>query len=512
MIKNLLVFLLVLLNTVYCYSKNQKDSIDQLYQDVTIGQTKPADVESTINKVSDILSQDTLKPEDRLKAMLVYANLHKLKSDNKKALEIAQSASQYAKKEDLHLWNARFLGYISSIYRVHKMLDLSQQTLKQGIEAAKKAPDSQEKSKFYGNALHEMAYYSSLNKHYQESIDYLKQSNVAFEDLSPENRNFQQAINYQYMGDVFNNFQQSDSAIYYLNKSLALVQHSEDINKKTLENYALTSLGESFLNQKDLKSAKNALLQVAQDSGQYKNLVLNQRLYKNLITYYELEKNIDSLGIYKHQLDSVNNLLFQSELDAINAVTTTLTTQVNETKNKRVPMYWALLPLGLMVGVWFKHKKKLRNKNKKTQRVNSLETTLETPLVKPSVKQEEIKIAKETQNRLLAQIKVFEQNKQFLDKNISTSTMALELNTNARYITYILHKAYQQDFNTYINTLRINYITNLLDTQEEYRKYKISYLGDLSGFSSHSKFAEIFKKIKGCTPSKYIQDLNQKSQ
>ncbi|RTZ46822.1 hypothetical protein EJ377_15815 [Chryseobacterium arthrosphaerae] len=46
-----------------------------------------------------------------------------------------------------------------------------------------------------------------------------------------------------------------------------------------------------------------------------------------------------------------------------------------------------------------------------------------------------------------------------------------------------------------MNRLRINYIVDKLINDEKYRQYKISILADECGFSSHSKFAAVFKAV-----------------
>ncbi|PTT72493.1 helix-turn-helix domain-containing protein, partial [Chryseobacterium sp. HMWF001] len=69
----------------------------------------------------------------------------------------------------------------------------------------------------------------------------------------------------------------------------------------------------------------------------------------------------------------------------------------------------------------------------------------------------------------------------------------------------VINKHKKKNFNSYINELRINYITKEIYNNPKFSQYKISYLADLCGFSSHSIFASTFKKITGMSPSVYIQ-------
>ncbi|HLV38436.1 helix-turn-helix domain-containing protein, partial [Xanthomarina sp.] len=58
-----------------------------------------------------------------------------------------------------------------------------------------------------------------------------------------------------------------------------------------------------------------------------------------------------------------------------------------------------------------------------------------------------------------------------------------------------------------INKLRIQYIVNKLKSDPDYLNYKISYLAEECGFSSHSKFSASFKNVTGLSPSTFISNL-----
>src|SRR5690625_6880944 len=87
------------------------------------------------------------------------------------------------------------------------------------------------------------------------------------------------------------------------------------------------------------------------------------------------------------------------------------------------------------------------------------------------------------------------------------SIITSSCHSNTRYVTEVIKKHKNSDFNRYINDLRISYITEKLKKEPEFRKYKISYLAEISGFSSHSKFSAAFRKSKGTSTSVYIRDL-----
>ncbi len=116
-------------------------------------------------------------------------------------------------------------------------------------------------------------------------------------------------------------------------------------------------------------------------------------------------------------------------------------------------------------------------------------------------------IPEETEKELLRQLEDFEQSGNFLDKNMSLATLAGQLETNTKYLSEIINKYKDKNFNTYINELRVNHVVELLSTDSSYLQYKISYIAEIGGFTSHSTFTNVFKSITGMSPNEFMQTL-----
>ncbi len=123
-----------------------------------------------------------------------------------------------------------------------------------------------------------------------------------------------------------------------------------------------------------------------------------------------------------------------------------------------------------------------------------------------------LNIPKETEEQLLIKLKEFENSLDFTSKEISLSRLALQFETNTKYLSELINAHKQKNFNTYINELRINYITDKLKNDPQYLQYKISYLAEDSGFSSHSVFATVFKSVTGISPTTFITILQNKQE
>lgn len=117
-------------------------------------------------------------------------------------------------------------------------------------------------------------------------------------------------------------------------------------------------------------------------------------------------------------------------------------------------------------------------------------------------------LSPEKEEELLQKLRDFEKSKLFLGKQISLPFLAAELDTNIKYLSEVIKKYKDKNFNAYINDLRIQYIVNLLKTDSSYLNYKVSYLAEITGFSSHSAFTSIFKSITGMSPNDFIQQIS----
>lgn len=120
-------------------------------------------------------------------------------------------------------------------------------------------------------------------------------------------------------------------------------------------------------------------------------------------------------------------------------------------------------------------------------------------------------IYSETEQKLLRKLEAFEASKKFLKRDISLNLLASQFKTNGTYLSQIINKSKTQNFNNYINSLRINYITNKLYNEKKYREYKISYLAEECGYASTQVFVNAFKNEHGVTPSYFIKHLKNEN-
>ncbi len=111
--------------------------------------------------------------------------------------------------------------------------------------------------------------------------------------------------------------------------------------------------------------------------------------------------------------------------------------------------------------------------------------------------------------KILSDLNQFEKNKGFLEKSITSQTLAENLNTNSKYITNIINDYKNQKVNDYINDLRIEYAVLMLQKDKKIRRYNLDSLADEFGFNNVKSFNASFEKKTGIKPSFFIKNLNE---
>lgn len=95
-----------------------------------------------------------------------------------------------------------------------------------------------------------------------------------------------------------------------------------------------------------------------------------------------------------------------------------------------------------------------------------------------------------------------ENDKIYLNKELTLPLLARELHTNRTYLTNMFKVEFNTGFTEVINRYRISEACNILkNTPKE--QITIEQIAELAGFHSKSAFNKAFKRFKNTTPSKY---------
>ena len=97
-----------------------------------------------------------------------------------------------------------------------------------------------------------------------------------------------------------------------------------------------------------------------------------------------------------------------------------------------------------------------------------------------------------------------EEERYYLNPDISLTEIATHFNISSGYLSQLFNTHGDQNFNDYINKLRIEASKKML-LEEQFDNYTIESIGIECGFKSKSNFYTAFKKFTGKTPKNYAK-------
>jgi len=140
------------------------------------------------------------------------------------------------------------------------------------------------------------------------------------------------------------------------------------------------------------------------------------------------------------------------------------------------------------------HRKNLFLKN-----LNKIKSKIEVPVSEPMVTYEELRI-NEIYNNI---IHLLNSRKLYRDSNLTVTSLAMELNTNERYISRAINRHSQSNFTSLINKYRIDEACCILTNNNN--RLKISEIAKRVGYRDPSTFYRHFKEITGLTPAQFAE-------
>ncbi|MBE6055128.1 MAG: response regulator [Clostridium sartagoforme] len=98
---------------------------------------------------------------------------------------------------------------------------------------------------------------------------------------------------------------------------------------------------------------------------------------------------------------------------------------------------------------------------------------------------------------------ILEYIEEHYDKALELSDLSKAFNFNYYYLSYYFNNHCKEGFSEYLNRIRIEKACELLKDNKLY----VSEISSSVGYSDHSYFCRVFKKITGYTPSRYRRDI-----
>lgn len=179
-----------------------------------------------------------------------------------------------------------------------------------------------------------------------------------------------------------------------------------------------------------------------------------------------------------------------------------------ETQNKSILALSALLiVIGILLLRIYQSNKELRQEH--LRQIDYILKELKPQEGQPKGKKEEkeakntVALGDEFEDRFS---KLMNQEKIYIQNNLSLPEFAQLLNTNVSYLSQYINSKFGMNFNDYINSFRVKEACRLM-VEDEKMKYSIDQIAEMVGFNSRSTFYSTFNKFTRITPAFFRKNL-----
>lgn len=471
--------------------------------------------------IADSLYKESKEPLHKVKSLMLLAELNLTIGKKEKAIKYVFEAEQITSDNGLYEWQARIYGFLSSHYRSIGLKKESKAYLEKGLKVIDKAEDRGIINQYKGSCFQELGLYEIENKEYQKAIDYLKKAEPYFnETRNKDLQHYQFALNHMQLGRAYMYLKDRKNALIHFKKGETFLSHLKD-EASVLKGFIYEGIGRAYFEDNELKNALVYLKEALKIAELSDNLNLKEEIYYDMAIYY-IETGDKAKYKYYHKLylETMENSI-RTNKNSSEIVVNRLQEREKELalRQKLILAGSSIVLITLIVIVILNRSKRKKQHEKFKKIIKSLNEQSKTlQIVRESeVIIEEAKpllgmiekelMSAEVEQTILKKLILFEQSDKFTNKSINLSALSVLLETNSKYLSYVINKHKKKDFNGYINELRIFYIIKKLEQSPTYLNYKISYLAEECGFSSHSKFTAVFKTVTGMSPSSFMQFL-----
>ncbi|RWW91663.1 helix-turn-helix domain-containing protein [Flavobacterium cerinum] len=519
--KFILILLLTSCQTVL-YANNSFDTV--IYE--TMVNVAGKDVNKAIH-IADSLYKASTEPIHKVKSLMLLADLNLTIGKKNEAVNYAFMAEQITSDNGLYEWQARIYGFLSSHYRSLGLKEQSKIYLDKGLTVINKVEDAGIINQYKGVAFQEQGLYEIENKEYKKSLEYFKKAEPYFKKVRNEGvRNYQLALNHMQLGRAYMYLKERKYALIHFKNALNFLSQLKN-EASVLKGFIYEGMGRAFFEDNELKNALVYLKDALKIAEHSDNLNLKEEVYYDMAVYYmETGDKVNYKHYHKLYQETMENSIKTNKNSSEVLVNRLQEREKELAQRQNLLLAVSGFLLVILIVLIIRSRSKRKKQYKKFQAI--LKNVSEQSKIFEIVKEEEVftkeelkpvieiagkeLMSSEVEQQILKKLARFEQGDKFTGRNITLSALSVLLDTNSKYLSHVINKHKKKDFNSYINELRIFYIIKKLESSPTYLNYKISYLAEECGFSSHSKFTAVFKTVTGMSPSSFMQFLakNQK--
>lgn len=499
--------------TVSCADRKQSEAdfrnpaFDSVYNVIAI-EASSTQFEHSFKR-ADSLMKLTANDFEEMKTWMLMATIHRRSGNLAAALAHATLASELAERNKFHNWQVRISGFLSTTYREAELVEEARLYLKKAetVNARLKETPGYHMTQLM---IHQEKAYFIIEKDqdYSRAVEELNKANACYDKLPPDHpsMNLTKATTEQLLGACY----------YHLGEySLSEAHYYSALNNIDGAPYGLKpfiwlGLGDIRKVKKDYEAACDFYEKVEEAQNNTENFQLKLGLHKSLAGYYNEVGNDEEAffhqkeytALIKERRKVARNI--SGEVLQILKAEKESSVLLNRAFLVIIVILVLLIPGILLLKLNFK---KLKGKllSSSMRKSDSKGST------NGKIDESALAISQETEARILSEIERLEEKEYYLDSKLSMPALASQLDTNTKYIAYVINKYRKQDFTSYINGLRIEKAMEEIRSNPETLDYKIAYLAGEFGFSSHASFTNAFKKMTGVSPSQFINQVRNET-
>ena len=547
MSRYLLLFLLFKLNIFYSQgnlSKLETDSVLIKYEYNKIPESESNQAINEINNLLPMLYSDSARFILNKQKAYLYGRL----GNQSMALKSHMDNKIYVKKSNNYMDHIYYYLALAEVYNNLKMYNLALENINEADKIILKNKPKDIRYFFAASTLRQISYFNSgsYDKCIKLSNDILNRNGKIENDFL---NNFLDLISYQMIARSYLELKEYNKVLPNLSKAIALEKFAvfeyKFITNNTLARY--------YYEKKDIQKSNETLYSLkSKEIGLYPALLSDR--YGFFIKNYSKLKVQDSIAFYINKKDSIEATLSKTDMAAVENSLIESKEEITTERTFRniVIILGVFCTLILSSFLLFAFMKKRMERKRFEQIIASLKSN-SSPFSKQTIFNYNLIIAEdinletktnavlidnfvhdnieedndtanevtiqendivsnlsdELEQQLLMQLNKFEKSKKFLNPNTSLVSLAALFKTNQTYLSEFINRTKGVNFSSYIHHLRINYLLNELNNDPKLLTYKISYLAEISGYSSYETFTRIFKSIVGLSPSAYIKQLKK---
>jgi AraC-like DNA-binding protein len=502
-------------------SERRFDSIYYNAADISV-----TDVDRAL-KIADSLYLHSKTDLQKLRCLMLSAMFYQTKGTSDKTIEYAFEAEKIAIKIKDYNWQARILGFLATEFNNIGILKEREELINRMGEIVPKIPDDLQRSLMYPMYYQERAIFYLENKNDIKGWEYINLAEEHLLTLPDSHTKFMLlGLNDRLHGNFFLKLKsEPDSALVYYERSEDYYEKAENLGSYSMD-VLYSGIGQAYL-MKGQDSLGLVYLKKAQQlSEEAENIPLNLEIYEVLSDYYKEKGETQKYVYYLEKYQELHRLTQNQKIKPVIVLLESLKQKNQDLSYSRTYLIGlsVLLALGIVLSfIWYRKKRKKdyqryqeiiaelkQNGFVSTNSAIPLKLVDDEPEHEGEIeKRGKPRISEEAEQKIIEGLKVFEKTDNFRNANYALADLASEIGVNTKYLSQVLNSRYGRDFNTYINELRINYIIEKLKTDSDYHLYKLSFLAEECGFSSHSKFSSVFKSVTGLTPTRFMSYLKE---